>query len=60
MWQERLDSLDASVHMNIRAEEHVPAGAENAWMTWTALNQLRTMVEGQYTKMGLFQRLREL
>ncbi|KAK2181604.1 hypothetical protein NP493_389g00037 [Ridgeia piscesae] len=30
-WQERLDSLDASVHKNIRADEHLSAGC-----IWTA------------------------
>ena len=30
MQQEHLAFLDASVHMNIVAEEHLPAGAENA------------------------------
>ncbi|MEG7525403.1 MAG: hypothetical protein M3H12_20350, partial [Chromatiales bacterium] len=44
MWQERLDSLDASVHMNIRTEEHLLAGVKNAWITWKALNRLRIKV----------------
>ena len=36
--RDRLDSLDASVHMNIRT------GAEHAWITRKALNRLRTKV----------------
>ena len=44
LWRERLRSLDASVHLNISADEHLPAGAENPWTTWKALNRLRTQV----------------
>ena len=36
--------LDATVHLNISADEHLPAGAENPWTTWKALNRLRTQV----------------
>ena len=43
-WRERLEPLDASVHLNISADEHLPAGAENPWTTWKALNRLRTQV----------------
>ena len=28
LWRERLEPLDASVHLNISADEHIPAGAE--------------------------------
>ena len=28
----------------ISADEHLPAGAENPWTTWKALNRLRTQV----------------
>ncbi len=35
---ERLEPLDASVHLNISADEHLPAGAEKPWTTWKALN----------------------
>ena len=28
LWRERLDPLDASVHLNISADEHLPAGAD--------------------------------
>ena len=44
LWRERLEPLDASVHLNISADEHLPAGAENPWTTWKALNRLRTQV----------------
>ena len=44
LWRERLDPLDARVHLNISADEHLPAGAENPWTTWKALNRLRTQV----------------
>ena len=42
LWRERLEPLDA-----ISADEHLPAGAENTWTTWKALNRLRTQVGGQ-------------
>ena len=44
LWRERLEPLDASVHLNISADEHLPAGAENPWTTWKALNRLLTQV----------------
>ena len=44
LWRERLEPLDARVHLNISADEHLPAGAENPWTTWKALNRLRTQV----------------
>ena len=44
LWRERLEPLDASVHFNISPDEHLPAGAENPWTTWNALNRLRTQV----------------
>ena len=44
LWRERLEPLDASVHLNISADEHLPAGAENPGTTWKALNRLRTQV----------------
>ena len=44
LWSERLEALDASVHLNISADEHLPAGAEKPWTTWKALNRLRTQV----------------
>ena len=42
LWRERLEPLDASVHLNISADEHLPAGSENPWTTWTGktLNRL--------------------
>ena len=42
--RERLEPLDASVHVNISADEHLPAGAGNPWTTWKELNRLRTQV----------------
>ena len=42
--RERLEPLDASVHLNISADEHLPAGADYPWTTWKALNRLRTQV----------------
>ena len=46
LWRERLEplALDASVHLNIGPDEHLPAGAENPWTTWKALNRLRSQV----------------
>ena len=44
LWRQRLEPLDASVHLNISADEHLPAGTENPWTTWKALNRLRTQV----------------
>jgi len=37
--------------MTILAQGPLPAGAENAWITWKPLNPLGTLV-GQYGKMG--------
>ena len=44
LWRERLEPLDARVHLDISADEHLPAGAKNPWTTWKALNRLRTQV----------------
>ena len=44
LWRERLEPLDASVHLNISADEHLPAGEDYPWTTWKALNRLRTQV----------------
>ena len=44
LWRERLEPLDDRVHLNISADEHLPAGAENPWTTWKALNRQRTQV----------------
>ena len=44
LWKERLEPLDASVDLNISADEHLPAGAENPWTNWKALNWVRTQV----------------
>ena len=33
LWRDRLEPLDASVHLNISADEQLPAGAENHWTT---------------------------
>ena len=40
-WRE---PMDASLHHNISADEHLPAGADYPWTTWKALNRLRTQV----------------
>ena len=42
--RERLEPLDTSVHLDISADEHHPAGAGNPLTTWKALNRLRTHV----------------
>ena len=42
--RERLEFLDDIVHINISADEHLPAGAEYPWTTWKALSRLRTQV----------------
>ena len=44
LWRDRLEPLDARGHLDISADEHLPAGAENPWTTWRALNRLRTQV----------------
>ena len=44
LWRERLEPLDANMHLNISADEHLPAGADYPWTTWKALNRLRTQV----------------
>ena len=44
LWRDRLEPLDARVHLDISADEHLPAGAENPWTTWKTLNRLRTQV----------------
>ena len=44
LWRNRLEPLDARVHLNISADEHLPAGADYPWTTWKALNRLRTQV----------------
>ena len=44
LWIERLEPLDVRGHLNISADEHLPAGAENPCTTWKALNRLRTHV----------------
>ena len=44
LWRERLEPLDTRVHLDISADEHLPAGAEKPWKTWKALNRLRTQV----------------
>ena len=43
LWRDRIEPLDARVHLNISADERLPAGAENPWTTWKAL-RLRTQV----------------
>ena len=44
LWGVRLEPLDASVHLDISAYEHLAAGVENPWTTYKALNPLRTHV----------------
>ena len=44
LWRDRLEPLDTRVHLDISADEHLAAGAENPWTTWKALNRLRTQV----------------
>ena len=52
LWRERLEPLDASVHLNISADDHLPAGAENHCATWNALNRLRTHVDQSRVNMS--------
>ena len=33
---QKLIILDANVHIDNSVEEHLPAGVENAWITWKA------------------------
>ena len=44
LWRDRPEPLDARVHLDISADVYLPAGAENPWTTWKALNRLRTQV----------------
>ena len=44
LWRERLEPMDASVHLNISADKHLQGGAEKPWTTWKAHNRLRTHV----------------
>ena len=44
LWRDRLEPLDARVHLDISADEHLLAGADNPCTTWKALNRLRTQV----------------
>ena len=44
LWRDRLEPLETRVHLDINADEHLPAGAENPWTTWKALKRLRTQV----------------
>ena len=60
LWRERLEPLDAKVHLNISADEHLPAGTENPWTTRKALNRLRTQVKSEHVEVGIFQRTRNL
>ena len=63
LWRERPKPVDASVHLNISADKHLPAGAENPWTTWKALNRLRTQVgrsRVKHPKVGIFKRNRDL
>ena len=56
--RERLEPLDASVHLNISADEHVPAGANLegpqpvAYTGWP--------VESEHVKVGIFQPTRNV
>ena len=45
---------DASVHLNISADEHLPAGADYPWTTWKALNRLRTQVGRSRVNMSMW------
>ncbi len=51
LWRERLEPLDASVHLNISADEHLPAGADNPRTILMALNRLRTQVNRSIVNM---------
>ena len=44
LWGERLEPLDARLHLHITDDEHLQAGADKPWTTWKALNRLRTQV----------------
>ena len=62
LWGERLEPLDASVHLNISPDEHVPAGAENPCMDNLEGTQPVAYtgwpVKSKYVKVGIFQRTR--
>ena len=44
LWRGRFELLNAIVHLNISADEHLPAGAESPCTKWKALNRLRTQI----------------
>ena len=43
-WQESLWNVSDAAHMEISPEETLPPGADDPWIVWWCLNQLRTRV----------------
>ena len=42
LWKDSLTDVPASVKMGLEAAESLPAGSEEDWLCWRALNRLRT------------------
>ena len=64
LWRERLEPLDASVHLNISADEHLPAGAEYPCMDNLEGTQPVAYtgwpVKSEHVKVGIFKRNKDL
>ena len=64
LWRERLNPPDASVHLDISVDEHLPAGTENPWTTWKSLNKPVAYtcwpVKSEHVKVGIFKRSRNM
>ena len=44
LWKDSLADVPASVNMELQVAESLPAGSEEDWLCWRALNRLRTGV----------------
>ena len=44
LWKDSLTDVPASVNMELRVAESLPAGSGEDWFCWRALNRLRTGV----------------
>ena len=60
LWREILEPLDASVHLNISADEHLPAGAENLWTGTQPVAYTGWPFKSEHVDVGVFQRTRNL
>ena len=51
LWKDSLTDVPASVKMGLEVAESLPAGSEEDWLCWRALNRLRTWVGRAKTMM---------